>query len=95
MRRYLDRSVEPELPALVIVVRPGSRTRTILGWLRQLLPAALLVVAAADLPPPVPPDAIVLHEEEVASGPLSLADALTRHRAAGARPAAPVGSSNA
>jgi hypothetical protein len=69
---------------LVIVVRPGTRTRSILGWLRQLVPAALLVVAAANLPPPAPPDVIVLDEEEVASGPLSLADALMRHRESGA-----------
>ncbi len=69
---------------LVIVVRPGARTRSILGWLRQLVPAALLVVAAAELPPPAPPDAIVLDEEEVASGPLSLADALMRHRGSAA-----------
>ncbi len=81
--------MEPGPSPLVIVVRPGSRTRTILGWLRQLVPAALLVVAAADLPPPAPPEAIVLDEEEVASGPLSLADALTRHRASGAKPATP------
>ena len=40
----------------------------------------LLVVAAASLPPPAPPDVIVLDEEEVVSGPLSLADALMRHR---------------
>jgi hypothetical protein len=66
---------------LVIVVRPGSGTQSILGWLRQLVPAALLVVAAANLPPPIPPDIIVLDDEEVASGPLSLAEALIRHRA--------------
>jgi hypothetical protein len=66
---------------LMIVVRPGSRTRSILAWLRQLLPAALLVVAAANLP--VRPDAVVLDEEEVASGPLSLADALLRNRRSG------------
>ncbi len=67
---------------VVIVVRPGPRTRTILGWLRQLVPAALLVVASANLPPPAPPDVITLDEDDVASGPLSLADALTRHRGA-------------
>jgi hypothetical protein len=71
-----------EPPRLVIVVHPGPRTRSILGWLRRLVPAALLVVAAANLPPPAPPDAIVLDDEEVESGPLSLADALMRHRVA-------------
>jgi len=89
MRPGPDRSSGPESFPLVIVVRPGARTRSILGWLRQLVPAALLVVAVADMPPPAPPDAIVLDDEEVASGPLSLADALTRHRAAGMRPVAP------
>lgn len=83
-----DRRAEPEPSPVVIVVRPGVRTRTILGWLRQLVPAAMLVVAAAAPPPPVPPGAIVLDEEEVASGPLSLADALIRHRASEVRPAA-------
>lgn len=78
-----DRPAEPRPSPLVIVVRPGARTRSILGWLRQLVPAALLVVAAADLPPPVPPAAIVLDEEDVPSGPLSLADALMRHRQLG------------
>ncbi|WP_242336736.1 MULTISPECIES: hypothetical protein [Anaeromyxobacter] len=65
---------------LVIVLHPGGRTRPILSWLRQLVPAALLVVAAANLPPPASPDVIVLDEDEIASGPLSLADALMRHQ---------------
>ncbi|WP_242342993.1 hypothetical protein [Anaeromyxobacter terrae] len=67
-------------PKLVIVVQPGRRTRSILGWLRQLVPAALLVVAAANLPPPTSPDVIVIDDDDVASGPLSLADALMRHQ---------------
>jgi len=83
-----DRSMEPSPSSLVIVVRPGKRTPSILGWLRQLVPAALLVVAAANLPPPVPPDVIVLDEEEVESGPLSLAEALLRHRGESAGTAA-------
>ncbi len=64
---------------LVIVVRPGSRTRTILGWLRQLLPAAVLLVAPPSFPAAEAADVIALDEEEVVSGPLSLADALARH----------------
>jgi len=70
--------METESSKLVIVVRPGSRTRTIMGWLRKLLPAAVLVVATASRP--ARPDAVVLDEEEVVSGPLSLADALLRNR---------------
>lgn len=65
---------------LVIVVRPGRRTTTILGWLRQLVPAAMLVVAATNLPPPAPDDVVTIEEDEVASGPLSLAHALVRPR---------------
>jgi len=80
--------MELEPSKLVIVVHPGARTRSILGWLRQLIPAALLVVAAANLPPPAPPNVIVLDDEDVASGPLSLADALMRHRESGVESAA-------
>ncbi len=74
--------MEAKESRLVIVVRPGARSRTILGWLRQLVPAALLVVAAVNLPPPAPPDVITIDEDDVASGPLSLADALIRQRQA-------------
>jgi hypothetical protein len=74
--------MEAQASKLVILVAPGARTKTILGWLRHLVPAALLIVAAGDLTPPVPPYVVVLEEDEVASGPLSLADALVRHRAA-------------
>lgn len=70
--------MEPESSRLVIVVRPGSRTRTIMGWLRKLLPAAILVVAATSRP--VRADAVIVDEEEIVSGPLSLADALLRNR---------------
>ena len=70
------------MPRLVIAVRPGARTKNILAWLRQLVPAAILVVAAADVPPAPPSDAIALDDDDVVSGPLSLADALLRHRAA-------------
>ena len=63
--------------SLVIAVRPGSRTETIMSWLRKLLPAAVLVVAATSLPARAD---VVIDEEEVVSGPLSLADALLRKR---------------
>jgi hypothetical protein len=75
--------------AVVIVLRPGSRGVTIRGWIRRLLPTALLLVAPVRLPPGLADDVIVLDEDEVASGPLSLADALLRHRAA--PPGAPTG----
>jgi hypothetical protein len=74
--------MESQASKLVILVFPGARTTTILGWLRHLVPAALLIVAAGNLTPPVPSDVVVLDEDEVASGPLSLADALVRRRAA-------------
>ena len=77
--------MESQSSKLVILVAPGARTKTILGWLRHLVPAALLVVAAGNLTPPVPRDVVVLEEDEVASGPLSLADALMRRRAASLR----------
>jgi hypothetical protein len=74
--------MESQPSKLVIVVAPGARTKTILAWLRRLVPAALLVVSAVNVIPPVPRDVVVLDEDEVASGPLSLADALMRRRAA-------------
>ena len=74
--------MESQSSKLVILVAPGTRTKTILGWLRQLVPAALPVVAAGNLTPPVPRDVVVLDEDEVTSGPLSLADTLMRRRAA-------------
>jgi len=81
--------METESHAVVIVLRPGSRAATIRGWIRWLLPTALLLVAPVRLPPGLADDVIVLDEDEVASGPLSLAEALVRHRAA--PPGAPTG----
>jgi two-component system, LytTR family, response regulator LytT len=55
-------------------------TRVHRNWLVNL---ALLIVTPGDLTWPVPKDVVVLDEGEVVSGPLSLADALVRRRAAG------------
>lgn len=63
---------------VVIVVRPGSRTRAITTWLRKLLPAAVLIVATTTRP--IPRADVIIDEEDVVSGPLSLADALLRNR---------------
>jgi hypothetical protein len=72
---------------LVIVVRPGARTRTIMGWLRQLLPAAVLLVAPPKVPAVEMVDVITLDADELISGgPLALADALaSARRLAGCR----------
>lgn len=75
--------------AVVIVLRPGPRTGTIRAWIRRLLPTALLLVAPVTLPRDLSDDAIVLDEDDVVSGPLSLADALCKHRPA--PPGAPTG----
>ncbi len=83
MEREERKAVSPaNAPSLVIVVGQGPRMRSIRGWLRQLMPAALLVVSSANLPQPTPPDVIVLDDSYVPSGPLSLADALLRQRSA-------------
>ncbi|HSN92314.1 MAG TPA: hypothetical protein VLS93_13875 [Anaeromyxobacteraceae bacterium] len=64
---------------VVVVVRPGVRTPTVLAWLRQLLPAAMLLVAPASLPPDEAgeSDAIVVEADDFDS-PMSLADAVAR-----------------
>ena len=86
--------MKPQPSKLVILVAPGARAKTILQWLRQLVPAALLFVTAGSPTPPVASDVVVLDEDAVASGPLSLADALVRRRAAGlSSPTAPTAAS--
>lgn len=65
-------------PPVVIVVRPGARTRTVLGWLRRLLPAAILLVSSANLGDAVSSELIVLENVDVDAGPLGLADAIHR-----------------
>jgi hypothetical protein len=63
---------------VVIVVRPGARTRTVLGWLRRLLPAAILLVSSANFGDAVASELIVLDNVDVEAGPLGLADAIHR-----------------
>jgi hypothetical protein len=71
-----------ETRRLVVVVRPGRRTKTILAWLRQLLRTALLLVAPANVPAPISGEVVCIDADEVPSGPLSLA-ALVMERATG------------
>ncbi len=71
---------------VVVLVRPGARTGTVLAWLRRLVPAALLLLAPASLPDDA--RVITLDADEVLSGPLSLADALARKAAGPAQPGA-------
>jgi hypothetical protein len=63
---------------VVIVVRPGVSTRTVLGWLRRLLPAAILLVSSANFGEAVTSELIVLENIDVEAGPLGLADAIHR-----------------
>lgn len=65
---------------IVIVVRPGVRSRTVIGWLRRLLPAAILLVSSANFGDAVPGELIVLEDVDVDvdAGPLGLADAIHR-----------------
>jgi hypothetical protein len=72
--------METKRHAVVIVLRPGPRTGTIRAWIRRLVPTALMLIAPVSVPRDLSDDVIVLDEEEVVSGPLSLADALLKHR---------------
>jgi hypothetical protein len=71
---------------VVVVVRPGTRTATVLVWLRQLVPAAILLVAPASLPPGdlADDDPIVIEADDIDS-PMSLADALAKGHVGAAR----------
>lgn len=68
-----------------LIVRPGTspqRVRVLAGWLRALVPAAMLVIsvpgALGDADGDDVPDTISVDADAVPSGPLSLASALTR-----------------
>ena len=61
---------------VVIVVRPGVSTRTLLGWLRRLLPAAILLVSSAKFGEAVASE--LIENIDVEAGPLGLADAIHR-----------------
>ncbi len=68
---------------LVVRVRPGAsprRAREVVGWLRALLPAAVLLVGAGAPPAPdVDGDRVITIDADfVGSGPLALAAALAR-----------------
>ncbi len=67
---------------LLVVVRGARDTGTLLAWLRQLLPAAVLLMAPAALPyfPGDGEDAIVVDAEDIDS-PMALADALAKGQA--------------
>lgn len=66
---------------VVVLVRPGRRTGPVLGWLRQLLPAAILLIAPASPPAMEPGEggSIVVEANDIDS-PMALAHALTRNR---------------
>jgi hypothetical protein len=63
---------------VVIVVRPGARSRTVIGWLRRLLPAAILLVSSANFADAGAGGPIVLENVDVDAGPLGIADAIHR-----------------
>lgn len=67
-----------------MVVRPGRRTRTVLAWLRQLLPAAVLLVSPMSFPVAAPEEASLVVEADEVDSPMSLAHALARARQAAA-----------
>lgn len=64
---------------IVVVVRPGVRTPTVLAWLRQLLPAAILLVApVSKLPDEAGHEDPIVIEADDFDSPMSLADALAK-----------------
>jgi hypothetical protein len=72
----------PSGKKIVLLTSSGPRRRAevIASWARALLPTAVLVVNTIDVAQleAVGQDAIALDAEEVASGPLSLADAIAK-----------------
>ncbi len=72
----------PKQASRVIVVvgsaQNRQRVRTLLWWIRTLVPAAVLVCSPVDGLARNMEDAITLRADDIPSGPLSLADALAR-----------------
>jgi hypothetical protein len=63
---------------VAIVVRPRAGTSAVLGWLRRLLPAAVLVVSSVSVADVVAEEVLVLEDVDADSGPLAIADAIQR-----------------
>ncbi len=66
---------------VVVVVKAGRsprRTMQVLKWVRWFVPAALLIVSSGVMPAVGVDGAITIDADSVESGPLSVADALTR-----------------
>jgi len=76
-----------DTPVVVVIVRPttaAKKSRQVLRWLRCFLPAALLVLSEAPLTTVSGADRVItIDADSIESGPLSVADALTRDRATG------------
>lgn len=76
------------MPRLVVVVRSSEvnprRTRSLLRWAQQLVPAAVIVATTGDSSiGDAREDAIRIDAEDIPSGPLSLANALARAASSG------------
>jgi hypothetical protein len=73
-----------ERPVVVVIVHPTTglqKSRQVLRWLRWLLPAAMLILSETPLNTVGGTDRIItIDTDSVESGPLSIADALTRDR---------------
>lgn len=82
-QNHCCQSMESERETVVVVVKTGMNPRRasqVLRWVRCLLPAALLVTSGTALPATESDDVITIDADTVASGPLSVADALARDR---------------
>lgn len=66
---------------VVVVVRSGARSETVIQWLRALLPAVMLALTPMQIPEGA--QVVTIDADEVVSGPLALADLLARRVAAG------------
>ena len=67
----------------VVVVKAGTnprRTMQVAKWVRWFVPAALLIVSNVTVPVGDVESAITIDADSIESGPLSVADALTREQ---------------